>query len=469
MENTFKAPKLKVTDLNEPKVEQKVRVTNMSELLQQLQKNMNGIFAGHFATIDEDVPLPTVATMLLSNNNIELNNYELFLWLDDKFNETMPVYRVRDGVVYPIEDAWMEGHISHETQLGRGRAKELWFLMKKHMYDMGGKFGKYKKDVQSIGFADSPGLYWNKLSVSRQEIVAKPVVLGDIPEFAEFLDLMATAEDRRAFILFCGSLFDSKASRYQYLHIYGQGGEGKSVFTQVLKSLFTDVSMCSIRSDDINQKHFGTILEGKRLVLFEDENNPGFIQAGAFKRITGEQSLTIEPKFERPRSINIDFKVIITSNNQIQIGADNADRRRLVSVKLNPVTKNRNWDWRDKFLASGELIAAYLIQEYEREVALDESLRHQIPAPMANTLQAMELNYEKWMDHLHAANLSITNHMDDRIEKVEVHRLLSKVGVKFDNKMHSDFRKFIESKGVQVVKSTGNWYYKGMSWALKNS
>ena len=449
---------------------------------------LEGVFAGHFKDcVDKAgdlLPLPSVAKMLLSIGN-PLIDVARFVWIEENgsfrngnFRNDMPVYSSDDGVIGILSDDHMVSFIASETGLSTGKAIELWKQMK-YEISVDPRFVISKRQIKTIGFKDSVGLFWVKIGISKADIDLNPVLLDEIPEFKSFLNLCLTDEDRNALVLFLGSIFDADSQRYQYLHLYGQGGEGKSTLTEMLLDLLGDRAKTA-RAKQIEDKHFGELLEGTRLLILPDENNPSFVQSGLWKNLTGDDTLTINPKFKSPRSIDLTFKSIITSNVCVKIGTEENSVRRLLSVKMRAQTEEekaaRGNDWKANFKNSGEKVVAYVIKEWEKAISINPGIRGKdgIPCPNSNMEAAHEAQYEAVNIMFEWANIKIVPEKSPlkrpRMKCSDLSKKLSEARKgKLDQREVSDVKAYLKSKGVNEITVKGYKYYVGIEHDIEAS
>ncbi len=168
---------------------------------------------------------------------------------------------------------------------------------------------------------------WGRLQVP-QEVRTEP------PEaFAELLERCHSPAQAEALAQWIGSLLDADSARDQYLYLQGDGNDGKSALCFALNQLMGS-SAIQIRAATLNNTHSGTVLEGKRLMVLQDENAASFPSSGMFKTITGDDYMTVNPKFNQLYNIRLICKCLITSNNEPTLKGGKADERRLVYVRL---------------------------------------------------------------------------------------------------------------------------------------
>ena len=426
----------------------------------------------------ESRSMSEVAKIIMFNKSKRLEDLKL-CWIKENgtmadggstIHENVPAYWVKNGVVLPIGDYPIANSISSDLKISFAKSKELWQAIK-NVLASDSQYHISRKEIKSIGFKDDDGLFWVKLGITRSEVELSPVKLDDVPEFKSFLDLCLTEDDRKALVLFIGSIFDDDSQRYQYLHLYGEGGEGKSTLTSALLDLFGDKGM-SASANQIEDKHFGEGLEGVRLLVLPDENNPSFVQGGMWKRLTGDETTTINPKNKKPYAISLTFKAIVTSNVGVKISAEEHATRRLLSVRMrapNAEEKEvRPNSWQRDFKKSIEKIVAYCIGEWEMEKASNPGVSGKtgIPCPSDNMKLAQEAQYQNIVDamaEIRAVAVEYDGTNATRIKRSLFMKVLSSNGLGHnDNKTKSDIKSYLNSIGVVEKKIAGEFFLCGI-------
>lgn len=276
--------------------------------------------------------------------------------------------------------------------------------------------------VQPVSFADELDVVtWNRLPFPKHSLGS--LTLDDVPEFKHILSL---CDDAKALTLWIGSLLDSSSGRAQYLHLHGGGGNGKSTLFNAISDVLGGRHCVMARADELSQSHFGTVLEGARLLIFPDENSTSIFSSGRFKEFTGEEYTTVNPKFEKQRRIRLTHKTAVFSNNKVEITNNVADRRRLLSVSMvDDPDKNigHRW-WYMGLRSSGSAILSYCYGTYLRDLERDPSIRSYIPQADAVHKAAIHRKYEDIFDVVNE-KFEVTTNEKDFLKKREVHTLIT--------------------------------------------
>lgn len=302
--------------------------------------------------------------------------------------------------------------------------------------------------VAPIAFADEPEtLTWNRLAFKRN--LLDQVTLDDIPEFKYILSL---CDDPTSLVLWIGSILDPGSGRAQYLHLYGGGGNGKSTLFNALTSVLGQRYVLTASAEEFANTHWGDGLEGSRLLIFPDENNPGFFSSGRFKRITGEEYHTVNPKYKSARKIKLTHKTAVFSNNQVEISINAADRRRLLSISMaadpDPNVGYR-W-WYEGLRSSGAKILTYCYSEYLKAVEATPSIRAYISQEEKVYEAAMDRKYADILDVL-ADHYTITDDVEDIVTRRDLHdHILEELKERRSKLLMQQIREALLKLGAQV-------------------
>ena len=145
------------------------------------------------------------------------------------------------------------------------------------------------------------------------------------------------------------------------LALIGKGGTGKGTVTSVLQALLGGGNACALwASVDLDELKDNTPgierLIDKRAVFVPEIQS--HINWTTFKRLTGEDALTVNPKFRPTFDVRLDCKVIISSNVLPRLGEDvNNDSltRRLIAVEFNVQPSTPDLHLRSRLTTESEL------------------------------------------------------------------------------------------------------------------
>lgn len=208
--------------------------------------------------------------------------------------------------------------------------------------------------------ADSAGqACWERVDIDLSPGATMP------PRFGEWVSRVQSDAQREALYVFLGSLFDQGSDRTQYLYLWAEGGDGKSVFIEMLRTMLRRATY--VTRGDAYQKNFGRAsVEGKRLVVLQEEGRSGFLSSPAFKELTGDSAIEVERKYCQPYMIDIQAKVIAVSNYPPLLSGGRADERRIIPVKLKGLDSVViDLAFKAEFIAEGPAIARFCFGRYQ--------------------------------------------------------------------------------------------------------
>lgn len=199
---------------------------------------------------------------------------------------------------------------------------------------------------------------WQRLPFDPVENAERP------PELAELMK-RTSPDEANAVEMFIGSLFDYESTRHQYLYLHGVGNDGKSMLKDAIQLMFAEQGIAIMDGDDLTgDKHASSDLEGKRLLLFPDLRKPSLPSSGIFKKITGDDTIGVNPKGMPRHNIKLCAKVIILSNDAPQLEGNRADERRLISAHFETFEGGEDTVFKAKFLKAAPAIAQYCYSKY---------------------------------------------------------------------------------------------------------
>lgn len=299
------------------------------------------------------------------------------------------------GVLQELEKGYR--HLEHEAmakfvgELVPKEAKETLQLASALMQiNQPAQYVLDPRAVPVLTFADDPvAPCWHRLSFTREGSDILPV------RFSEITSRIVNPLELDGFCEFLGSLLDLEADRSQYLYLHTEGGDGKSTLVKML--IATLKSAVYVTRGEAYMRQFGrSSVEGKRLVVLQEENSLGFLSSSAFKELTGDDVMEVERKGLDPYQIDVRCKVAVISNKAPRLVGGAADERRILPVTLSPLpTKRIDTQFPKELAAEGPAILAYCWGKYlkwkaahptggfmgdevTRKKVFDGSLRHDI-------------------------------------------------------------------------------------------
>ena len=183
----------------------------------------------------------------------------------------------------------------------------------------------------------------SRLALHKVDFSPGPKV--DLPP--RYADLMSRMTDKEIFMAWVGSLLDPSSQRQQYAWIYGSGGNGKSAMIRAIMNVLGPVAT-NENPPTKDAKHWTIGLRNKRLVVFADCNNTGFITSGEFKSLTGEDGIRMEPKGKPSYTEHIHAKFLISSNDKPTISSNKADQRRCLFFHIGEIDHDFGCDYEER-------------------------------------------------------------------------------------------------------------------------
>ena len=156
-------------------------------------------------------------------------------------------------------------------------------------------------------------------------------------EWLAFLhEAVPDAADRKTLQQFAGYCLTGDTSAQRALLLIGEGGTGKSTYTRVLAAVLGSLATGSALENIKDGSFLVGNLVGKRMcVVSELQRNVDWLP---FKRITGEDKITVDVKNKTPFTVKLDIKLVILSNVVPFLGDDATNSslmRRFLPVAFN--------------------------------------------------------------------------------------------------------------------------------------
>lgn len=156
-------------------------------------------------------------------------------------------------------------------------------------------------------------------------------------DFLAFLRQAVPDEgDRRLLQQFAGLCLTGDTSPQKALFLIGEGGTGKGTFTRVLSTVLGSLATSSALENIKDGSFLVGTLVGKRMcVVSELQRNVDWLP---FKRITGEDAISVDVKNKTPYTTKLDMKLVVLSNVMPHLGEDTANSslmRRFLPIEFN--------------------------------------------------------------------------------------------------------------------------------------
>jgi P4 family phage/plasmid primase-like protien len=185
---------------------------------------------------------------------------------------------------------------------------------------------------------------------------------ADCPQFRAFLERAVPIEqDRWALAQFAGLCLTGNTSFQRALLVPGLAGTGKGTFFRTLgKVLGGDGPTGLVAAMGMPDLEDGTpkleLLVGKRLLIISEL--PRQVDWLTFKRVSGEDSVNINPKFRPPYNARLCCKIAIQTNTKPHLNDDSTNAsitRRLLPIEFNHTPENPDPNLEAKLTTQAEL------------------------------------------------------------------------------------------------------------------
>lgn len=158
-------------------------------------------------------------------------------------------------------------------------------------------------------------------------------------DWLAFLRQAVPSETDRALLQqFAGLCLTGDTSPQRALILIGDGGTGKSTFTKVLTAVLGDLATSSALENIKDGSFLIGTLVGKRMCTVSELQQGKGADWLPFKRITGEDNISVDVKNKTPYTTKLDMKLVILSNVMPKFGEDTSNAslmRRFLPVEFN--------------------------------------------------------------------------------------------------------------------------------------
>ncbi len=216
-----------------------------------------------------------------------------------------------------------------------------------------------------------------------------------------FTEMFGRISNARALKCFIGSLFFDQSDMQQYVWLHGQGQNGKGALSRFLHRVFAGAYSSQIPPQS-GDKFWTSMIMGKRLVVFPDCNNAGFVTSGLFKSLTGGDPVRVEQKGQPAGTAIMNAKYIFLSNERPSLSSEKADQRRIIYCEMGEVKAKTDPKYGEKLWAEGASFLTECIMTYEKDcenhgpipVKVDDILSDWVSTVEEELEIAFERNFE---------------------------------------------------------------------------
>jgi hypothetical protein len=169
--------------------------------------------------------------------------------------------------------------------------------------------------------------------ICRPRLPPSPDSWEDLPYWSQFLSRLNKPDQ---FLCFLAAITDAKNFGRQALYLFGKGGDGKSSVIKAISEYFGS-SFVGVLPADISASNRFVMsgLYNKKLLINADCKNPQIIKSGIIHKITGNDSIAVEAKFQTPFLMtNPGYKLIFASNVRPELTHLNRDASRHETSRL---------------------------------------------------------------------------------------------------------------------------------------
>lgn len=227
-----------------------------------------------------------------------------------------------------------------------------------------------------------PKISWDGKQVATKQFFSNTMKPGPTPNWDSFVLRLDYPEIFKAWVY---SIVQPHNAIRQALIMVGAGNDGKSSVAAAICKFLGDGLHTSMSPGDESSRFFLSKVHGKVLLNYDDCKNMFILSSPVVKSITGGAQNAVEYKGKNSFNAYIKAHMLITTNlNPIINPTDESEISRLLLLRVQPLPKNFQRDWRynenllqefPNFLYSCKQSYEKLISEKATEIKLTEEQR----------------------------------------------------------------------------------------------
>lgn len=191
-----------------------------------------------------------------------------------------------------------------------------------------------------------------------------PMMSASMDSCPHFKEMMSRSDNAKAVMQWIGSIFDPASDLQQYLWIYGHGNDGKGSLARFLSRVLASATTWQ-QPPQRGDKFWTHGLIGKRLVVYGDCNEAGFVTSGIFKSMTGGDLIRVEEKGGPTFSVKMQAKHLFLSNKRPTIDGDRADQRRIIYCEMESISGDSAQGYEEILWREGAAFLGICMRLYE--------------------------------------------------------------------------------------------------------
>lgn len=312
--------------------------------------------------------------------------------------------------------------------------------------------------------------FWHFGRHTHPEVMQTP---GPTPAWDGWLAKLGHPDRARAFRAWVFSVFFAKNKSRQIMWLEGRGGDGKGAVAYAISAFMGDRGVTPIDDNTFTGEFGMASVYGHRLLIHPDCKNARLLSYGAVHRVTGGDTVLVNPKFGHAFRARMDTKLLVMANCPpdmdvynlheasrmlyflVDHDSNGADTSHLVVDKNGQIQLKGDPDFGERLLAEMPHFLARGAQDYMELCPTHGNII--LPGTMVNDVsdRCASLEQERF-EKFYADNFeySAEHWIESHIVREVFDRLMPQ-GSR-GNQQYSSFVKYIESKGHRKVRTGGD-------------
>jgi hypothetical protein len=289
--------------------------------------------------------------LLIRKNDVDMSMYQLQFNVDDLTDKIIGNPNIKSPIMELLKTFDTKKDGGMEENLERG-LKFLINYIRIHTKNTLSSVPNWSNHI------DDPCLHYIPLEIEE----------GPTPCWDQFLDRVDLKDE---FLAFIWSIFDVRDKGRQIFWLRDSGAGGKSSVVRALEAWLGEAAR-TISLDNLKNTHGAEALAYRRLLIDPDSNLVYAISDSLVHKITGADTVNVNPKGRSMYSVNMYAKILFMSNYLPQISADKKNEKtRLIFSELRPRqgdARGQDIGWENGLLTEKKALLFKAKQAYERLV-----------------------------------------------------------------------------------------------------
>lgn len=324
----------------------------VADRLKKEKEEMNKTFKGTPTTLDK------IIIDSLTDNNGKVLPYKVAEYITDNnflitIAENDKIYYYSNGIYKPMGEIEIKKQLKEllQGELTTKRLNETMLHIKIPTYKSLEELEENKNLIHlKNGIFNIKTMQVEPFSPEKISFTQIPIEYSpkeDCPAFKKFLgEITNSKEDYNIIQEMMGYMLYKAFPFHKIIILVGEGANGKSTLINAIKTFLGQKNISAVSIQDFDGSRFrAAAIQNKLANLYPDIPDKEIKATGAFKALTGGDTIQVESKFKEPYDINSYAKMIFSCNKMPRMMEDDdAIWRRLIILNFENKFEGKNAD-----------------------------------------------------------------------------------------------------------------------------